>query len=97
MQQYPEVVSVYAEVPAYRVFVAFFEKYLSQEAPVAFRQLVQNLADFLLHFFMRENGDHIQRWIWNICALFLFGWILPASRPIVLEQYVVADRVHKGS
>src|SRR5579872_2883033 len=34
MQQNSKIVPVYAKVPAYGVFIAFFEKYLPQEPPV---------------------------------------------------------------
>src|ERR1700722_1507367 len=91
MQQNPEIVPVYAKVPAYGVFVAFFEKYLAQQSPVAFRKFIENLADLLFHFFMRENGNHVQRRVWHICAFVLFAQILSARGPIMFEQYVIAN------
>jgi len=45
MKQNSKIVPVYAKVLTDSVFIAFFQEYLPQEAPIALRQFFQNLPD----------------------------------------------------
>ena len=61
MQQYPQILPVDTEIPAYLVFVALLEENLAQQSPIAFRKLFQNFSNFLLRFLSEEFAQRVRR------------------------------------
>jgi len=96
MQQDSQIIPVHTKVLTYRVLVTFFQEDFAQQPPIPLWQLVENLTDPLLHFFVRQDRHNIQRLIGNIHGFFVIVQILARSRAIVLQQYIVANGIHKS-
>lgn len=96
VQEHPQIVPINPEIATHFILIAFFEKNLAEQAAVLFGQFFQNLSNLALHLFCRDSSHDVHRWRGKVLLFLIFQRGVARRRPILLQQDIVADRVHKG-
>src|SRR4029077_4588871 len=97
VKQDPEVVTVHPKFAADLIFIPFLQVDRADQAAVALGQSLENLRDFCLHLFGRNRAQHVDDGIRKILLWLAFERTVARGSAIVLEQHVVADRIHECS
>ena len=98
MQQDAQILAIDAKIAADFIFVALLQKDFTQNPPVALGHLLENLANFLGHFMGIENSGKVHGKGWNLVLIVIrLQGIEAHVGAVVLEQNVVANRIHKGA
>lgn|SRR5579871_364415 len=95
MEQNSQVIAVNAKVAADVVLVALFEEHFAQQAAIALRHFVENLADFLRQLLTGDRPQDIDAEGREVLFLIFVKRAVARGRPVMLEQDVVAHRVDK--
>jgi len=97
MHEHTQVIAVDAKISAHLVFVALFQEYFAQNAPVAFGQIVEDVPNFCCHLPGGYGPEDIDDGVGQFLGSLVLERADAGRSPVLLQQDIVADGIHKSA